>query len=169
MFPYAKSSVYLECLTIISWLRNFPRTSLGTIFLYLVLSQIKVTRVALWGIKDPSIRRHFLLLWLQTWFYQGLELVVHFLWPLSLVYDECPEFPFYEPHLGDPCNLVAFVCRFECIPYLLGALQPVDLVVLLPTLWWLTSCDGRFVLPTSGCSSRHRSPVSPFLVQQLPK
>lgn len=65
--------------------------------------------------------------------HQGLEPVVHILWPFSLVHGEPPKIPFYELHLHDLGDLVTFVCYLECIQNILGIFQPIHLVVLLPT------------------------------------
>jgi hypothetical protein len=63
--------------------------------------------------------------------HQGLELVVHRLWLLSLVEDESTELPLDRLPLGDLGHLVPLVRGLEHVPNLLGALQPLHFVILL--------------------------------------
>jgi hypothetical protein len=63
--------------------------------------------------------------------HQGLELVVHRLWLLSLVEDESTELPLDRLPLGDLGHLVPFVRGLEHVPNLLGTLQPLHFVILL--------------------------------------
>jgi hypothetical protein len=62
-----------------------------------------------------------------------LELVIHCLWLFSFVEDESTEFSLDRFALGDFGHLVPFVCRLEDVPNFFGTLQPLHLVVLLPT------------------------------------
>jgi hypothetical protein len=64
---------------------------------------------------------------------QGLEPVVHCLWLLSLVEDESTELPVDRLPLGDLGHLIPFVRGLKHIPNLLGALQPLHLIILLST------------------------------------
>jgi hypothetical protein len=61
------------------------------------------------------------------------EPVVHFLWLFSLVEDEPTEFSLDRFPLGDLCHFVSFVSRLVDVPNFFGTLQPLHLVVLLPT------------------------------------
>jgi hypothetical protein len=61
------------------------------------------------------------------------EPVVHCLWLFSFVEDESTEFLLDRFTLGDLGHLVPFIRRFEDIPNIFGTLQPLYLVVLLPT------------------------------------
>ena len=65
--------------------------------------------------------------------HQGLEPVVHVLWLLSVVKPEPTELPLDRFPLGDLGELVSLVRGFEYIPNLLGALQPLHLILLLST------------------------------------
>jgi hypothetical protein len=60
--------------------------------------------------------------------HQQLEPVVHLLWPLSFVDGEPPKSSFDELHPYDFGDL-AFVHRLECVPNLLGSLQPADFAI----------------------------------------
>ena len=62
-----------------------------------------------------------------------LEPVVHCLWLLSFVEDESIEFSLDRFALGDFGHFVPFMCHFEDVPNFFGTLQPLYLVVLLPT------------------------------------
>jgi hypothetical protein len=62
-----------------------------------------------------------------------LELVVHYLWLLSFVEDESTEFSLDRCTLGDLGHLVSFMRRLEDVLNFFGTLQPLHLVVLLPT------------------------------------
>jgi hypothetical protein len=62
-----------------------------------------------------------------------LELVVHCLWLISFVEDESTEFSLGRFALGDLGHLVPFMRRLEDVPNFFVALQPLHLVVLLPT------------------------------------
>jgi hypothetical protein len=64
---------------------------------------------------------------------QGLEPVVHCLWLLSLVEDESTELPLDRLPLGALGHLIPLVRGFEYVPYLLGTLQPLHLIILLST------------------------------------
>jgi hypothetical protein len=64
---------------------------------------------------------------------QGLELVVHRLWLLSLVEDEPTELPLDRLLLGDLCHLISFVRGLEHVPNFLGTFQPLHLIILLST------------------------------------
>jgi hypothetical protein len=61
------------------------------------------------------------------------ELVVHCLWLFSLVEDEPTEFSLDHFTLGDFGHFVPFMHCFEDAPNFLGTLQPLHLVVLIPT------------------------------------
>jgi hypothetical protein len=65
--------------------------------------------------------------------HQGLELVVHSLWLLSLVEDETTEFPLDRLPFGDLGHLISLVHGLEYVPNLLGALQPLHFIILLST------------------------------------
>jgi hypothetical protein len=62
-----------------------------------------------------------------------LELVVHCLWLFSLVEEEPTEFSLDHFAFGDFGHLVPFMCHLEDVPNFFGTLQPLHLVVLLPT------------------------------------
>jgi hypothetical protein len=63
----------------------------------------------------------------------GLEPVVHCLWLLSFVEDKLTEFSLDRFTLGDLGHLVPFRRRLEDVINFFGTLQPLHLVVLLPT------------------------------------
>jgi hypothetical protein len=65
--------------------------------------------------------------------HQGLELVVHGLWLLSLVKHEVTELPLDRFPLGDLGYLVSFVRGLEYVSNLFGTLQPLHLIILLST------------------------------------
>ena len=65
--------------------------------------------------------------------HQGFELVVHCLWLLPLMKHEATELPLDRFSLGDLGHLVSFVRGLEHVPNLLCALQPLHLIILLPT------------------------------------
>jgi hypothetical protein len=62
---------------------------------------------------------------------QGLEPIVYFLWLLSLVEDGSTELPLDCLPLHDLSHLIPFVCGLKHVPNLLGALQPLHLIILL--------------------------------------
>jgi hypothetical protein len=64
---------------------------------------------------------------------QYLEPVVHRLWLLSLVEDESTELPLNRLPLGDLGHLIPFVRGLKHVQNLLGALQPLHLIILLST------------------------------------
>jgi hypothetical protein len=53
-----------------------------------------------------------------------LELIVHCLWPLSVVEDELTEFSLDRFVLGDFGHFISFVRRLEDVPNFFGTLQP---------------------------------------------
>jgi hypothetical protein len=59
--------------------------------------------------------------------HQGLEPVVHSLWPLSLVEDESTELPL------DLGHLISFVHGFEHVLNLLSTFQSLHLIILFST------------------------------------
>jgi hypothetical protein len=65
--------------------------------------------------------------------HHGIEPVVHGLWLVTFVEDEPTKFTLTCFPLGDLGNFVPFMCRLEDIPNFFGTLQPLHLVVLLPT------------------------------------
>jgi hypothetical protein len=65
--------------------------------------------------------------------HQGLEPVVHCLRLLPLMKHEATELPLDRFPLGDLGHLVSFVRGLEYIPNLFGALQSLDLIILLST------------------------------------
>jgi hypothetical protein len=65
--------------------------------------------------------------------HQGLELVVHSLWLLSLVEDESTELPLDRFPLGDLGHLISFVRGLEHDPNLLDTFQYLHLIILLST------------------------------------
>jgi hypothetical protein len=62
-----------------------------------------------------------------------LESVVHCLWIFSFVEDEPTEFFLDCFPLGDLCDFIPFMHRFEDVLNLFDTLQPLNLVVLLST------------------------------------
>lgn len=64
--------------------------------------------------------------------HQGFDPVIHLLWPFY-VDGEPSELTIDELHFCDLGDLVTVMRRLEGIPNLLGALQPVNLVVFFPT------------------------------------
>jgi hypothetical protein len=65
--------------------------------------------------------------------HQGLEPIVHFLWPFTPIHGKPPKFTHDDLHLGDFGHKVSFMCNPRCIPNFLGILQAIYLVVLFPT------------------------------------
>jgi hypothetical protein len=65
--------------------------------------------------------------------HHGLKPVVHGLWLFTFVEDEPTKFTFNCFSLGDLGDVVPFVCRLEDVLNFFGTLQPLHLVVLLPT------------------------------------
>jgi hypothetical protein len=65
--------------------------------------------------------------------HQGLELVVHGLWLLSLVEHKSTGLPLDRFPLGDLGHLISFMRGLEHVPNLFGALQPLHLILLLST------------------------------------
>jgi hypothetical protein len=64
--------------------------------------------------------------------HQGLESVIHFLWPFAPLHDEPPKFTFNELPLGDPSHDVAFMHDLQCVLDLFCILQAIYLVVFFP-------------------------------------
>jgi hypothetical protein len=64
--------------------------------------------------------------------HQGLEPVLHFLWPLTPLHGKPPKFTFNNLHLGDFGHHVFFVRNVQCVPYFLCILQAVDFIVFFP-------------------------------------
>jgi hypothetical protein len=62
-----------------------------------------------------------------------LEPVIHCLWLFSFVEDEPTKFSLDCLVLGDFGHFVSFMRRFEDVPNFFGILQPLHLVVPLPT------------------------------------
>jgi hypothetical protein len=64
--------------------------------------------------------------------HHGLEPVVHGLWLFS-VEDEPTKFTFNCFSLGDLGEFIPFACHLKDVPNFFGTLQPLHLVILLPT------------------------------------
>jgi hypothetical protein len=65
--------------------------------------------------------------------HHSLEFVVHGLWLFSFVEDKSTEFTLNCFSLGDHGDFVPFVHHLEDVPNFFGTLQPVHLVIFLPT------------------------------------